>query len=83
MGATPDEVSMREYRVIDCRSIVITPEHTISAASPEQAVADALGLKVIRGGPSRNLVARVYWDERGMTNMVRLYVASDGQRNGV
>jgi hypothetical protein len=74
MGATANEVSMREYRVIDCRSTVITPEHKISAASPEQAVADALGLKVMRGGLSRNLVARVYWSEGGLTNMVRLYV---------
>lgn len=70
---------MPDYRVIDCRSNQITPEHIVTAESPEEAAAAALGLKVMRGGPARDLVARVYWTQHGGTNMVRLYVPSGSQ----
>lgn len=64
---------MPEFRVIDCRSKVITPERKISADTPEEAGSLILGFKVMRSGPPRALAARVYWTSHGDTNMVRLY----------
>jgi hypothetical protein len=62
-----------EYIVIDCRTEDIAPEHKVQARGPEHAAEVALGMTLSRGGHHRDLVCRVYWQERGTRNMVRLY----------
>lgn len=63
---------MRPFRVIDCRSMVVIPEQRIEA-NAGRGRGSSLEHKMMRGGPSRDLVARVHWTEGGSTNMVRLY----------
>jgi hypothetical protein len=67
---------LAEFRVIDLRSKVIQPEQTVEANSPEQASEIALGVRGVRSGKPKNLICRVYWQEVGKTNMVRLYTVS-------
>jgi hypothetical protein len=67
---------LAEFRVIDLRSKVVRPEQTVEARSPEQASEIALGVRGVRSGKPINLLCRVYWQESGTTNMVRLYSAT-------
>ncbi len=64
---------MPVFRIVDMRASTIVPEAQIEAESPEAAAQQALGMKVFRGGVTRNLVCRVYWQSRDNLNMVRLY----------
>lgn len=64
---------VKHFRVVDLRGgdldIVIG-----DAVSPEQAAYKALGLELVRSGPKRALVAKVYWQPIGQAlTMVRLY----------
>lgn len=61
------------FRVVDLRSMTITPEYNVEESSPEGAAEIALGMRVFRGGDRKNLVCRVYWQSRDSLNMVRLY----------
>lgn len=67
---------MAKFRVIDLQSQKIQPEQTVEAKSPEHASEVALGVRGVRSGKPENLICRVYWQENGKTNMVRLYSAS-------
>ena len=66
---------MTRYRVVDLRSGGPEPqEHEISGSfSAEQAAAMVLGRQVVRSGLARNLAAKVYFDDGGGLNLVRLY----------
>ncbi len=68
---------MAEFRIVDLQMPVITPEHVVDAKSPEQASEIALGIRGVRSGKPSNLICRVYWQENGKTNMVRLYSLTD------
>jgi hypothetical protein len=62
------------YRVVDARGSTIQGEHEVTATSPEAAAKAALGIDLVRSGRRNDLVARIYWQERGNpTTMVRLY----------
>jgi len=65
------------FRVVDLRSMTITPEYNVEENSPERAAEIALGMRVFRSGDRRNLVCRVYWQSRHGLNMVRLYRQTD------
>lgn len=68
------EAMLRKFRVVDLTSEEVRPDILVDAASPEDAVAQALGLKVTRSGPRSNLAARVYWQmPNAPLTMVRLY----------
>lgn len=67
------------FRVVDLRTMTITPEYNVEENSPERAAEIALGMKVFRSGGRKNLVCRVYWQGREGLNMVRLYNQS-GER---
>jgi hypothetical protein len=64
------------FRVVDLRTdnpdavdIIIE-----GVRSPEEAAQQALGLRVVRSGSKKDLVARVYWQQVGQPlTMVRLY----------
>jgi hypothetical protein len=64
---------LAEFRVVDLRLSVIMPEHIVDAKSPEEASEIALGIRGVRSGKPSNLFCRVYWQESGKLNMVRLY----------
>jgi|GEM_PF-814218 len=65
---------MAEFRVIDLRTDLITPEQKVEASSPEDAGRKVLGMDVFRSGQPKHLVARVYWQSPASPpNMVRLY----------
>jgi hypothetical protein len=65
---------LRQFRVVDLTSEEVRPDVLVDAASPEDAVAQALGLKVARSGARSNLAARVYWQmPNSPLTMVRLY----------
>lgn len=64
---------LAEFRVVDLRLPVAMPEHIVDAKSPEAASEIALGIRGVRSGKPLNLICRVYWQENGKTNMVRLY----------
>jgi hypothetical protein len=64
------------YRVVDLRSAAIDPADIIvnGAKTPEAAAEAALGVKLVRSGAKKDLVARVYWQPPGQPiTMVRLY----------
>lgn len=66
----------KAYRVVATTTGVLDAADIIieGAKSPEEAARKALGIDVIRGGQSRDLVARVYWELPGQPmNMARLY----------
>jgi hypothetical protein len=64
------------FRVVDLRTdnpdavdIIIE-----GVRSPEEAAQQVLGLRVVRSGSKKDLVARVYWQQVGQPlTMVRLY----------
>lgn len=66
---------MTRFEVIDLRSDVLTPRsHFVEAYTPEGAAELALGEKLVRGRPGKDVKARVYWQMPGQSkNMVRLY----------
>ncbi|HEV7346557.1 MAG TPA: hypothetical protein VGN60_13095 [Devosia sp.] len=69
----------KSFRVVDLRQDALADTHiTIEGVqSPEAAVREALGVQVVRSGPKRDLVAKVYWQPLGQPlTMVRLYVKS-------
>jgi hypothetical protein len=77
-----EDSDLAEFRVVDLRLPVVLPEHFVDAKSPEQASEVALGIRGVRSGKPSNLLCRVYWQESGGTNMVRLYILtahSDGE----
>ena len=67
------------FRVVDLRSMTITPEYNVEENSPERAAEIALGMRVFRSGGRKNLVCRVYWQSQESLNMVRLY-SQPGER---
>jgi hypothetical protein len=74
LDATAIEAMVRQFRVVDLTSEQVRPDVLVDALSPEDAVEQALGLKVVRSGFRRNLVARVYWQTANAPlSMVRLY----------
>lgn len=67
---------MTRYRIVDLTDKTIHPDSlTVEVTGPpELAAKKALGIKVVRGGNRRDLVARVYWQNAGYPmTMVRLY----------
>lgn len=66
---------MREFRVVDLRSDDKRRELTITATSPEDASARALGEKFARDNRNRGRpVCQVYWNDGGGRNtMIKLY----------
>lgn len=69
------------YRVVDLRTNVIDAVEILvdGVTSPESAAEKALGMRLVRSGSRKDLVARVYWQPLGQpVTMVRLYCkASD------
>jgi hypothetical protein len=64
------------YRVVDLRTKVIEADEVLveGVASPEAAAEKALGMRLVRSGAKKDLVARVYWQPLGQpVSMVRLY----------
>ena len=64
------------YRVIDLRTNVIDAVDILvdGVTSPESAAERALGVRLVRSGSKKDLVARVYWQPLGQpVMMVRLY----------
>lgn len=71
------------YQVIDLRGGVIDAKKqpVEGVRSAEAAVAQALGLDVVRSGAKKDLVARVYWQTPGHpVSMVRFYTRLDPER---
>ena len=71
----------KSFRVVDGRqdaALVDTDIVVDGVQSPEAAVRDALGIKVVRSGAKRDLVAKVYWQplDQPLT-MVRLYAKTE------
>jgi hypothetical protein len=65
---------MTEFDVIDLRGGAPGDKRTMSNHSPEAAASAILGEAVIRSGASRNLIAKVYFNNPdGNRNMVRFY----------
>lgn len=73
----------KSFRVVDLRQdgpLVDTDVVVDGVQSPEAAVRDALGIKVVRSGARRDLVAKVYWQPIGQPlTMVRLYAKTEEQ----
>ena len=67
------------YRVVDCRTLLIDPEHhAVKASSPEEAALLVTGERLVRGAngavrKKRPVLARVHWQGANATTMVRLY----------
>lgn len=64
-----------QYRVVNLSPAVNgQSDQIITAASPEKAGADVLGIELVRSGAKADLMAKVYWQVAdNATNMVRLY----------
>lgn len=71
----------KSFRVVDVRpdALVVDTDVVIEGVqSPEAAVREALGIKVVRSGARRDLVAKVYWQPVGQPlTMVRLYARTE------
>jgi len=72
-----DEV---DIRIVDLRPETGRVIQVQGAKSPEAAAEAALNLKLVRAGKSGNLVCKVYWAEKDVTTMVRLYEAGPTRR---
>jgi hypothetical protein len=64
------------YTIIDCREGAGGNTLATPARSPEHAAKVALGLDLFRSGVRNHMVCRVYWEQDGQRNMVRLYSQS-------